>query len=78
MLTEVETAESGNIIGYSTINETFRYYQFKISMAEKELIISSAQHRKITEAITKRDADEAGKLMKQHVRRTFEGIFNKK
>jgi len=56
----------------------FRYYQFKASMAEREFKISPAQHRKITEAIAKRDADKAGKLMKQHVHRTFEGIFSKK
>jgi len=104
---EVETGESGDIIGYSAINETFhnfvaqigknrylqqycqhifwrsncyvffRYYQFKASMVEREFKISPAQHWKIAEAIAKRDADEAGKLMKQHVRRTFEGIFNK-
>ena len=104
---EVETGESGDIIGYSVINETFhnfiaqisknkylqqysqhifwrsnsyiffRYYQFKVSMAEREFKISPAQHLKITEAIAKRDANEAGKLMKQHVRRTFERIFNK-
>lgn len=104
---EVETGESGNIIGYSAINESFhnfiaqisknkylqqysqhiiwrsncyiffRYYQFKVSMTEREFRISPAQHRKITEAIAKRDADKAGKLMKQHVRRTFEGIFKK-
>ncbi|MBW1750300.1 MAG: FCD domain-containing protein, partial [Deltaproteobacteria bacterium] len=55
----------------------FRYYQFKMSMAKREFKISPAQHLKITEAIAKRDADEAGKLMKQHVRRTFEGIFKK-
>lgn len=53
----------------------FRYYQFKVSMTEREFKISPAQHMKITEAIAKRDSDEAGKLMKQHVRRTFEGIF---
>lgn len=104
---EVETGESGDIIGYSAINETFhnfiaqisknkylqqysqhifwrsnsyiffRYYQFKVRMAEREFKVSPVQHLKITEAIAKRDADEAGKLMKQHVRRTFEGIFNK-
>ncbi len=104
---EVTTGESGDIIGYSVINETFhnfiakicknkylqqysqhifwrsnsyiffRYYQFKVSMAERVFEISPAQHLKITEAIAKRDADEAGKLMKQHVRRTFEGIFKK-
>jgi len=104
---EVETGESGDIIGYSAINKTFhnfiaqmsknkylqqycqhifwrsncyvffRYYQFKVSMAEREFKISPAQHWEITEAIAKRDADEAGKLMKQHVHRTFEGIFNK-
>ena len=107
ILEEVETGETGNIIGYSAINETFhnfiaqisknkylqqysqhifwrsnsyiffRYYQFKVSMAEREFKISPAQHMKITEAIAKRDSDEAGKLMKQHVRRTFEGIFKK-
>ena len=55
----------------------FRYYQFKVNMEEREFKISPAQHWKIAEAIAKRDADEAGKLMKQHVRRTFEGIFNK-
>jgi len=105
---EVEIGESGDIIGYSAINETFhnfiaqisknkylqqycqnifwrsncyvffRYYQFKVSLIEREFKISPAQHWKITEAIAARDADEAGKLMKQHVRRTFEGIFNKK
>lgn len=104
---EVATGESGDIIGYSVINETFhnliaqisknkylqqysqhifwrsnsyiffRYYQFKVSMAERVFEISPAQHFKITEAIAKRDADEAGRLMKQHVRRTFEGIFKK-
>ena len=104
---EAETGDSGDIIGYSAINETFhnfiaqigknrylqqycqhifwrsncyvffRYYQFKASMVEREFKISPAQHWKIAEAIAKRDADEAGKLMKQHVRRTFEGIFNK-
>jgi len=103
---EVETGESGNMTGYSAINETFhdsiaqisknkylqqysqhifwrsnsyiffRYYQFKLSMAEREFKISPAQHIEITEAIAKRDADKAGKLMKQHVRRSFEGIFN--
>ena len=102
---EVEIGESGDIIGYSVINESFhnfiaqisknkylqhysqhifwrsncyvffRYYQFKMSMAEREFRISPAQHMEITEAIAKRDADKAGKLMKQHVRRTFEGIF---
>jgi DNA-binding GntR family transcriptional regulator len=56
----------------------FRYYQFKVSMAKREFKISPAQHWEITEAIAKRDADEAGKLMKQHVHRTFEGIFCKK
>jgi len=55
----------------------FRYYQFKMSLAEREFKISPAQHMKITEAIAKRDADRAGQLMKQHVRRTFEGIFQK-
>jgi DNA-binding GntR family transcriptional regulator len=104
---EVETGESGDIVGYSVINETFhnfiaqisknkylqqysqhifwrsnsyiffRYYQFKVSMAEREFKISPAQHMEITEAIAERDANEAGKLMKQHVRRTFESIFNK-
>jgi len=104
---EMETGESGDIIGYSAINETFhkfiaqigknrylqqycqhifwrsncyvffRYYQFKASMTEREFRISPAQHRKITEAIANRDADEAGKLMKQHVHRTFENIFSK-
>jgi DNA-binding GntR family transcriptional regulator len=104
---EVETGESGDIIGYSVINEAFhnfiaqmsknkylqqysqhifwrsnsyiffRYYQFKVSMAEREFKISPAQHMEITEAIAERDANEAGKLMKQHVRRTFESIFNK-
>ena len=104
---ETEIGESGNIIGYSAINETFhnfiaqigknrylqqycqhifwrsncyvffRYYQFKASIAEREFKVSPAQHWKIAEAIAKRDADEAGKLMKQHVRRTFENIFNK-
>lgn len=105
---EVDTGESGNIIGYSVINETFhnfiaqisknkylqqysqhifwrsncyvffRYYQFKMSMTEREFRISPAQHRKIMEAIANRDADEAGKLMKQHVHRTFENIFSEK
>ncbi len=56
----------------------FRYYQFKVSMAEREFRISPAQHRKIMEAIANRDADEAGKLMKQHVHRTFENIFSEK
>jgi len=104
---EVDTGESGNIVGYSAINETFhnfiakisknkylqqysqhifwrsncyvffRYYQFKVSMAEREFRISPAEHLKIMEAIANRDADKAGKLMKQHVHRTFEGIFNK-
>ncbi len=104
---EVETGESGDIVGYSAINETFhefiaqisknkylqgysqhifwrsnsyiffRYYQFKVSMAEREFKISPGQHMEITEAIAKRDADKAGKLMKQHVRRTFESIFKK-
>lgn len=55
----------------------FRYYQFKMSLTEREFKISPAQHIKITEAIAKRDADRAGQLMKQHVRRTFEGIFQK-
>jgi len=55
----------------------FRYYQFKMSLAEREFKISPAQHMKITEAIAKRDADRAGQLMKQHVRRTFEAIFKK-
>jgi DNA-binding GntR family transcriptional regulator len=103
---EVDTGESGDIIGYSVINETFhdfiakmsknkylqqynqhifwrsncyvffRYYQFKVSMAKREFKISPAQHWKITEAIAKRDAEEAGKFMKQHVRRTFENIFS--
>ena len=103
---EVETGESGDIIGYSAINESFhkfiaqisknqylqeysqyifwrsncyvffRYYQFKVSIAEREFRISPAQHRKITEAIANRDDDEAGRLMKQHVHRTFEGIFS--
>lgn len=53
----------------------FRYYQFKMSPAEREFKISPAQHMEITEAIAARDADKAGILMKQHVRRTFEGIF---
>jgi len=104
---EVETGESGNIFGYSAINETFhsfiakisknkylqqycrhifwrsncyvffRYYQFKENVVEREFKVSPAQHWKITEAIAKRDADKAGELMKQHVRRTFESIFNK-
>jgi DNA-binding GntR family transcriptional regulator len=47
-------------------------------MAEREFNISPAQHLKITEAIARRDADEAGKLMKQHVHRTFVSIFNNK
>ncbi len=55
----------------------FRYYQFKMSLTEREFKISPAQHIKITEAIAKRDADRAGQLMKQHVRRTFKGIFQK-
>lgn len=55
----------------------FRYYQFKVSMAEREFKISPGQHMEITEAIAKRDADKAGKLMKQHVHRTFESIFKK-
>jgi len=102
---EEETGESGNVTGYSAINETFhnfiaqisknkylqqysqhifwrsncyvffRYYQFKVSMVEREFKVSPAQHMEITEAIAKRDAGRAGKLMKRHVRRTFEGIF---
>ena len=104
---EMETGESGDIFGYSAINETFhnfiaqicknkylqqysqhifwrsnsyiffRYYQFKINMPEREFKISPAQHMKIIDAIVKRDADKAGKIMKQHVRRTFKGIFKK-
>ncbi len=104
---ETQTGESGDVIGYSAINETFHnfiadigknkylqqfcqyvfwrsncyiffsYYRFKVSATEREFKVSPAQHWKIREAIAKRDADEAGKLMKQHVRRTFEGIFNK-
>lgn len=102
---EMETGESGNIIGYSAINETFhnfvakisknpylqqysqyvfwrtnsyiffRYYQFKVSMSEREFKVSPGQHRKIAEAIASRDADEAGSLMRQHVHRTFDAIF---
>lgn len=102
---EMETGESGDIIGYSAINETFhnfvakisknqylqqysqhvfwrsncyiffRYYQFKVSMSEREFKVSPGQHRKITEAIARRDADEAGNLMRQHVHRTFDEIF---
>ncbi len=53
----------------------FRHYQFKVNLAEREFKISPAQHMEITEAIAKRDADKAGKLMKQHIRRTFESIF---
>lgn len=102
---EMKTGESGDIIGYSAINETFhnfvakisknkylqqysqhifwrsnsyiffRYYQFKVSMSEREFKISPGQHKKIAEAIARRDADEAGNLMRQHVHRTFDEIF---
>lgn len=102
---EMETGESGDISGYSAINETFhnfvakicknqylqqysqhifwrsnsyiffRYYQFKVSMSEREFKVSPDQHRKIAEAIARRDVDEAGNLMRQHVHRTFDEIF---
>ncbi len=102
---EIEIGESGDIIGYSAINETFhnfvakisknkylqkysqhifwrsnsyiffRYYQFKVSISEREFRVSPSQHRKIAEAIARRDADEAGNLMRQHVHRTFADIF---
>ena len=102
---EMETGESGDVIGYSAINETFhyfvakisknpylqqcsqyvlwrtnsyiffRYYQFKMSMSEREFKVSPGQHRKIAEAIASRDADEAGSLMRLHVHRTFDAIF---
>lgn len=102
---EMETGKSGDIIGYSAINETFhnfiaqisknqylqqysqhifwrsnsyvffRYYQFKVSMSEREFKVSPSQHRQIAEAIVRRDADEAGNLMRQHVHRTFDAIF---
>ena len=102
---EINTGESGNIIGYSAINETFHnfvakisrnqylqqysqyifwrsnsyiffhYYQFKVSMSEREFKVSPIQHRKIAEAIARRDADEAGNHMRQHVHRTFDEIF---
>jgi DNA-binding GntR family transcriptional regulator len=52
----------------------FYYYQFKISKVDTEFKVSPAQHIKILEAIKRRDADEAGKLMKQHIRRTIEGF----
>lgn len=55
----------------------FYYYQFKVSRVETEFKVSPAQHMKIVEAIKTRDADEAGKLMQQHIRRTIEG-FSKK
>ncbi len=102
---EMETGESGNIVGYSSINETFHehiakigknkylqqycqhifwrsniyiffyFYQFKATKINTEFKISPSQHIKIMEAITNRDADMAGKRMKQHVRETFEAIF---
>jgi len=52
----------------------FYYYQFKVSKIDTEFKVSPTQHIKITEAIKRRDADEAGELMKQHIRRTFEGF----
>jgi len=55
----------------------FYYYQFKVSRVETEFKVSPAQHMKIVEAIKIRNADEAGKLMQQHIRRTIEG-FSKK
>jgi len=52
----------------------FYYYQFKVSKVDTEFKVSPAQHIKIMEAIKRRDADGAGELMKQHIRRTFEGF----
>ncbi len=52
----------------------FYYYQFKVSKIDTEFKVSPTQHIKIMEAIKRRDADEAGELMKQHIRRTFEGF----
>ncbi|MCF6177904.1 MAG: GntR family transcriptional regulator [Geopsychrobacter sp.] len=52
----------------------FYYYQFKVSRVDTEFKVSPAQHMKIMEAIKRRAADEAGTLMKQHIRRTFEGF----
>jgi len=52
----------------------FYYYQFKVSKIDTEFKVSPTQHIKINEAIKRRDADEAGELMKQHIRRTFEGF----
>ena len=66
---------SQHIFWRSNIYIFFYYYQFKVSKIDNEFKISPSQHIRIMEAITKRDADEAGKLMKQHVRGTFEGIF---
>lgn len=52
----------------------FYYYQFKLSKVDTEFKVSPNQHIKIMEAIKRRDADEAGELMKQHIRHTFEGF----
>ena len=52
----------------------FYYYQFKVSKVDTEYKVSSTQHKKIMEAIKRRDADGAGELMKQHIRRTLEGF----
>jgi len=52
----------------------FYYYQFKVSKIDTEFKVSPTQHMKIMDAIKRRDADDAGHLMKQHIRRTFEGF----
>jgi DNA-binding GntR family transcriptional regulator len=52
----------------------FYYYKFKVTKVDTEFKVSPTQHIKIMEAIKRRDADEAGHLMKQHIRGTFEGF----
>jgi len=102
---EVEIGKSGDIVKYSSINETFHqyiatisknkylqnycqhifwrsniyiffyFYQFKLARVDTDFKISPSQHLEIAEAIARRDPEEAGCLMKHHVRGTFQAIF---
>ena len=66
---------SQHIFWRSNIYIFFYFYQFKVTKINNEYKISPSQHIEIMEAIKERDPDVAGKLMKQHVRSTFEAIF---
>lgn len=59
----------------SNIYVFFHHYKFKLTIKGKELSGSPLQHIRILKAIKNRKAEEAGGLMREHVRCTYNNVW---